>query len=145
MNKPIRTYQDLIHEKQQVELLLKAQHELVRQDMLELKSEFQPLIRTARTVGKAFTREKANSLLSSGAETAIDLLFKKVILGRASWLTRLIVPFFVKNISSHVIAQKKGAILHKVAAWLKPKHHNGKSVPNPDPSHPTEDKTKDSI
>ena len=133
MNKRIPTYNDLLEEKQQLEVLLKAQKELIRYDVQQLKAEFQPAIKTFSLLGKIFTKDRSNALLTTGTDTVIDLLVKKVILGRAGWITRLIIPYFLKNVSSHVIADKKDGLLQKVFSWFR-KNQNGKTPPDPDPA-----------
>jgi hypothetical protein len=50
---------------------------------------------------------------------------KKLLLGRAGWLTRLIVPYFMKNYSSHFLAEQKEKWLDKLAAWMN-RNKNGK-------------------
>jgi hypothetical protein len=133
-DKPIKTYHDLLEEKQQLEVLLNAQKELIRYDFRELKAEFQPVIKTVGLAGKMFTKDKTNALLNTGADTLIDIIVKKVLLGKAGWITRTIVPFLIKNVSSHVIAEKKGGIFKKVFALFRKDQHNGKTPPDPDPA-----------
>lgn len=132
MNKPIKTYNDLVEEKQQLEVLLKAQKELIRYDVAMLKEEARPVLKTFGVVSKLFSRDKTGAILSTGADTLIDVLFKRVLLGRAGWMVRTVVPYFMKNVSSHVLADKKATILRKISSWLKPRHHNGKAPPDPD-------------
>jgi hypothetical protein len=54
----------------------------------------------------------------------VDLVFKKMILGKAGWITRLTVPFLVKNFSSNKLAENKNTFLKKLRGWLGNK--NGK-------------------
>lgn len=133
MNKRIKTYDDLLEEKQQMEVLLKAQKELIRLDAQQLKAEFDPAVKTFGLLGKMFTKDRSNALLSTGADTVIDLVVKRVLLGKAGWITRLIVPFFLKNVSSHMIADKKDTLLQKVFSIFR-KNHNGKVPPDPSPA-----------
>lgn len=114
MTKRIETYNDLLEEKQRLKNLLQAQRELIREDIKEIKAELQPLRSAVTVVGKFFNRDTSNPLLSLGASKLIDLLVKKVILGRAGWFTKIAVPFLLKNYSSHVIDDNKG----KLGGWL---------------------------
>jgi hypothetical protein len=126
MTRRIQTYQDLLDEKERLQSLLKAQKEIVREDLLALKDELEP-IRTALSVaGKLVTRDTGgNFVLNMGANTLIDLVVKRLILGRAGWITKTIVPFFLKNYSSHVISDNKGSILKKIFSWIGKKNANG--------------------
>jgi hypothetical protein len=55
-------------------------------------------------------------------------LVKNFILSRAGWLTRLVVPFFLKNYSSHFLAEQKDKWIEKLKNWLG--HKNGKEHHN---------------
>jgi hypothetical protein len=126
MTKAIRTYDDLLEEKARLKLLLSAQKELVRQDINELKQELAPVKSAISMVGKIATRDNRNWLLSTAADTMIDLLVKKMVLSKAGWITKLVVPFFMKNFSSHVIADNKDKIVDKLFSWIGKKNTNGK-------------------
>ncbi len=107
MSNSIRSYNELIAEKQRMELLLAAQKELVRYDLLELKAELKPAIQAASFLGKITTRDRSNPLISGAANTIIDLLLKKGLLARSGWLSRILVPLLLKNYSSHFINRHK--------------------------------------
>jgi len=124
MNK-INTYDDLLKEKQQLQVLLQAQKELLRYDVNQLKENLNPAIDTFSFIGKLIRRDHHNAFLNGGANRVIDLLVKKILLARSGWLTRLVVPFFLKNISSHVIEEKKEKLFGKLFNWIGRKNANG--------------------
>jgi hypothetical protein len=125
----IQTYEDLIKEKQQLEVLLQAQKELIRYDVSKLREQFQPAVDTISFLGKFITRDKSSAIITGGANRVIDLVFKKLILARSGWLTRMIVPFLVKNYSSHLIHDKKDRLVDKLFSWIGHKNSNGKAAP----------------
>jgi hypothetical protein len=125
----IQTYEDLIKEKQQLEVLLQAQKELIRYDVSQLRQQFQPAVDTVSFLGKFIHKDKSNAIITGGANRVIDLVLKKLILARSGWLTRLIVPFLVKNYSSHLIHEKKEGLVNKLFSWIGPKNANGKAAP----------------
>lgn len=127
MTKPIRTYEDLMEEKERLEQLLSAQKELVRQDFNVIKEELAPVRSAISTVGKFATKDNRNFLLTTATDTAIELLIRRLVLAKAGWFTKLVVPFFMKNFSSHVIADNKDKILSKLSSWFGKKNANGKS------------------
>jgi len=130
MTKQIATYQDLLDEKERLQQLLKAQKELVRADFNEVKEEFAPVRSAFHMIGKFTTRDKSNPLLSGVAGTAIDLLVRRFLLARTGWLTKLAVPFLMKNFSSHVLGENKKPILKKLFSLFgKKPHMNGKMKP----------------
>jgi hypothetical protein len=121
MTKRFKTYEDLIKERNQLEVLLQAQKELIRADVRELKESLHPAVRAFSVAGKFFTRENNNILVAGGINHLIDLLFKRVILARTGWFAKLVVPFLVKNFSSHVVAERKGQLIQKLFSWIKHK------------------------
>ncbi len=114
MTNRISTYDDLLAEKQRLTVLLQVQKEVVRQDFREIKEELMPVKSMISMVGKFATRDKSSWLLTTAADKVIDLVFKKMLLARAGWFTKLAVPFLMKNFSSHVIADNKEGIMSKV-------------------------------
>jgi hypothetical protein len=126
MSKPIKTYEDLLKEKQKLEVLLQAQAELVRYDFNEVKDA---AIDSLAAVGKVFTRNTSNLVLTSATNRLVDVVLRKGILGRAGWVTRLVVPFLVKNYSSHYIASHKKQWMKKLFSWIGKKNQNGRHAP----------------
>lgn len=124
MTKQIHTYNDLLEQEQQLELLMQAQKDLVIYDINQLKAELEPVRNTVNFVSRIITENKANLLIRGGVNKMIDVIFKKLVLARAGWLTRLMVPFFLKNYSSHFIAENKEKFMEKIFSWLG--HKNGK-------------------
>jgi hypothetical protein len=124
MSKRITSYKDLLKEKQQLEVLLEAQRQVIRCDVEEIKLKLQPVKETLEFVKKITTKDRTNLLLDLGSDIAINTLVKNFILSRAGWLTRLVIPFFLKNYSSHFIAEQKDKWIEKLKSWLG--HKNGK-------------------
>lgn len=124
MNKRISSYKDLLEEKQQLEILLQAQKEVIHYDIQELKAKLQPLKDAVEFVKKITTKDKTNILLNIGSDIAINTFVKKFILSRAGWLTKLIIPYFLRNYSSHFLAEQKDKWFDILKNWLS--HKNGK-------------------
>lgn len=133
MTKRISTYQDLLDEKQRLQSLLKAQKEIIHEDFREIKTELAPVRSAISFAGKLVSRDTGgNMVLNMGANTLIDVVVKKLILGRAGWLMKTIVPFLLKNYSSHVISDNKESIFKKLFSWIGKKNANGKEHSHPD-------------
>lgn len=118
MNRTIRTYDDLLREKQRLTALLQAQKELVRQDVQSIKQELAPVKKAIEWVGRLTTRDRNNVLLTGASDFLVDVIIKKGLLGRAGWITRIAIPFVAKNLSSHLLAGYKDVLLAKLASWL---------------------------
>src|SRR5262245_48400587 len=107
MKRKIRTYEDLEKEEEMLEELLRSQKELIQIEIGLLKQQLKPAQMALQLVGKLTTADKHNPLLTGGANTVIDLVLKNFVLAKSGWVTKMLVPFFVKNYSSHLIADNK--------------------------------------
>ena len=124
----IRTYDDLLQEEQRLQLQLKSQEVLIRQDLLTFKENVEPVKKVFNTVQKVFTRDNRVPFFNIGLEMGIDLLLRRFILARAGWITKILIPYLVKNYSSHIIGEeKRKALIKKVREMfdkLRPKPVN---------------------
>jgi len=128
MKRKIRSYDDLEREEELLEELLQAQKQLVQLDILQLKAQLKPAHAALQIFSKITTADKSNPLLTEGANTAIDFILKKIVLSRAGWLTKMLVPLAVKNYSSHFIADHKQDIVQKIFSLFSG-NKNGKAKP----------------
>ena len=128
MSKPISTYKDLQEERERLELQLKNQKQLIMGSASALKEEFKPAFSAISFLGSLVKRDETNPLLGTAANSVIDLVLKRVILGRAGWIARTLIPLMVKNMSSHYIADHENDIFKKVFRFFglgkKKKHGN---------------------
>ena len=136
MTKPISTYEELMVEKSRLQALLKVQKELVHDDIKEIKQELAPVKSVISFVGKLVSKEPGNFLLNATSNTIIDLVVKKFLLARSGWLTKVAVPFLLKNYSSHFIHDNKDTILRKIFSLFKKK---SKASSNGELHHTEED------
>lgn len=125
MNKRFHSYNDLLEEKQHLEVLLQAQKQIIRSDIQELKHQLEPIKDAIATLKKFTTKDKTNLLLTFGSDIAINALLKNFILSRAGWFARTVVPYFLKNYSSHFLADQKEKWFDKLVSWIR-RHKNGK-------------------
>jgi hypothetical protein len=112
MNK-IRTYEDLLQEEQRLQQQLKGQELLIRQDIMSMKENVEPVKKVYDTIQKFFTRDNRVPFFNMGIEMGVDLLLRRFILMRAGWFAKIIVPYLVKNYSSHIIGEEKRKALVK--------------------------------
>jgi hypothetical protein len=131
MSQTIKTYADLCEERDRVKSLLIVQKQKIRDDWEELKEEFLPVKNAFGVVGKFTHADKSNPLINAGLKIASDLFLKNFVLAKAGWVTKLAVPFVVKNYSSHLLAEKGGNFLGKVFNFFTKKRT---TRPRPTPS-----------
>lgn len=123
-DKSIRSYDDLVKERQRLELLFQAQKQVIFYDVEEIKLQLKPVKDGIEFVKKIVTKDKTSLLLNLGSDIAITALVQKFILSKAGWFLKMIVPFFVTNYASHFFAEKKDKWLEKLKSWMS--HANGK-------------------
>jgi hypothetical protein len=111
----IRTYKDLLLEEQRLQQVLKSQEIVIRQDLVSLKENLEPIKKVYDQVHKVFTRDNRVPVFNIGLELGIDMLLRRFILARAGWFAKTFVPYVVKNYASHIIGEeKRKAIIKKV-------------------------------
>ena len=111
----ITTYNDLLQEEQRLQGILKGQENLIRQDLVSLKENLEPIKKVYDKVQKLFTRDNRVPVFNIGLEMGIDILLRRFVLARAGWFAKTLVPYLVKNYSSHIIGEeKRKAILKKI-------------------------------
>ena len=125
MTTKINTYEDLVQEKRRLEVLLQMQKQTIRADFNEIKEQLQPVRMAMSAIGKVTSRDPGNWMMNFAGNKLIDLVVKKLILRKAGWLTKIAVPFFLKNVSSHVIADNKDKIMDKLFSWVGKLSKNG--------------------
>lgn len=107
----IRTYKDLLEEEQRLQQLLKSQEILIREDLVNMKENLEPIKRVYDQVHKVFTRDNRVPVFNIGLEVGIDMLFRRFLLARAGWFVKTFVPYIVKNYASHIISEEKRKVI----------------------------------
>ena len=126
MKRKIRSYEDLEREEQLLEELLHTQKQLVQLDIQVLKQQLKPATMALKFFNNITTVDKSNLLLNEGANKAIDFVLNKFILTNSGWITKFIIPFFLKNYSSHLIGNNKSNLVGKIFSLFGRK--NGKAT-----------------
>lgn len=124
MNK-IKTYEDLLQEEQRLLAQLKETEILIRNDIAGVKEGLKPIGNVVRTIGKFTTRDRTNAFANFGLDFSVDLLVRRFLLARAGWFTKILIPYLIKNYSSHIISeQQRAKLMEKINNFfskLRPK------------------------
>ena len=101
---------------------LKNQIELSRTHLKHefglIKRELNPIHQALGVVTDAFTTPR-KGLLSLGVGLGVDTVLKNVVLARAGWLPRLVVPFLVRNVATNYISKNKISVVEGMLGWVK--------------------------
>jgi hypothetical protein len=107
----IKKYEDLEAEKERLTALLKNHEEAIRVDMAGVRHGLKPVNNAVNIINKMATRDNTTPVMNFGLEMGIDILVRRFILRRAGWFAKIVVPYLVKNYSSHIIGEEKREIL----------------------------------
>jgi hypothetical protein len=125
MIRRITNYNELQEEKERLSHLLKVQGQQVKQDIDEIKEELKPVGNALSTAALFISRStKGNALANLGINIGVDVLIKKLILSRAGWITRNLVPYLVKNYASHIV-EEPGKIVDIIKGFFRKKDQAG--------------------
>lgn len=116
MNKKIGTYEDLLQEEQRLTGQLASYKELIKDDIAGIKEGLNPIKNVAKTVRSLFTRDDNGPLLNFGMNFGLDVFLRKILLGRASWITKVVVPYVIKNYASHLITEDQRKTVAKTVS-----------------------------
>jgi hypothetical protein len=126
----IKTYEDLIIERDRLQALLIIQRQRVMADWNEVKIELEPVNSAFGVISKLAHSDKTNPLLNMGLKFASDIFLKNFVFAKAGWITRLAVPFVMKNYSSHFLAENGKGFLNKIRGLASLfKSHSKKRLP----------------
>ena len=107
----IKTYEDLENEKLRLVALLRNHEDTIRTDLVQVGEGLQPLRNALNVVNKMATRDNRVPVINFGLEMGIDLFVRRFLLDRAGWFAKIVVPYLIKNYSSHILGEEKKKML----------------------------------
>ena len=110
----IKTYNDLVQEKERLRLQLVEKKQKMGENWGVLKDELSPVNNAFGVIGKMTKGDTSNPLVTMGLRLASETLLKNLLFARAGWLTKLAVPLLVKNFSSHLVVDKGRSLVQKI-------------------------------
>jgi hypothetical protein len=102
MNK-ISNYTELVAERMRIQQELAFQKAQINEEIQEIKDKLKPVTGLLSFFDNSKKQSFKSTAMQVGANIGIDVLLRNTLLGKAGWLTRLILPFVAKKISSKVI------------------------------------------
>ncbi len=92
------------------------------EDIKMLQAEIQPVRQMVDVSKNLFVESnRNNSLVNIGLDLGVDMLLRNTLLRSSSWLVRLAVPFFAKNLLSNYVAKNKDEMVNQSVAWFNEK------------------------
>lgn len=103
----ISNYEELRLEKNRLQQNLILQKSKIKNEIISIKEKLEPLLSIISFLGGFKNKDSKGSLLKMGAKAGVELLAHQTLLSKAGWLTKLVVPFLLKGISTKVIDKIK--------------------------------------
>jgi hypothetical protein len=104
--KRINNITDLQQERNRLRMQVKRLEQEIIDDVSLIREDLKPVNLVGKFVNNLFHRED-NGITSAGLNVGIDVLLREILLRRAGWVYRLLVPFFVKNVANNYVASGK--------------------------------------
>src|SRR5687768_4690926 len=102
----IKTYEDLLAEEKRLQALLYSHKESIKTSFTATKQSLNPIKAAVNTAKSLFTRSKTNPLMKFGVDFGVDVFFRRFVLAKAGWFTKIVLPFVVKNYSTYILKER---------------------------------------
>ena len=116
----IRTYEDLEAEEKRLHALLYSHKANIKDSFSAVKHSLNPVRQALDTAKKLLSRDKTNPMMKFGVDFGVDVLVRRLLLSKAGWVTKIIVPFVVRNYSSFFLTEyKRLKVIKKIVGFFK--------------------------
>ncbi len=122
MNK-ITTYEELLREKERLELQLEVHKYAVRVHVDHIKRKLNPLRNVIHFFSNFTAPAVSNTLVGTGVGLSLELLLRKLFFSKTGWVTKMVGPILLKNFSANMLKKNKDVLVKKVRSFF---HTNGK-------------------
>ena len=119
----ITTYEDLLKERERLQLQLEVHKAAINLHVEEIKSKLSPIQNIIRFVSNFTAPPANNTLVGTGLGLSLEILIRKVLFSKTGWITRMVGPILLKNFSANMIRKNKDTLISKVKSFF---HVNGK-------------------
>jgi hypothetical protein len=119
----ITTYEDLLKERERLQLQLEVHKAAINLHVEEIKSKLSPIQNIIRFVSNFTAPPANNTLVGTGLGLSLELLIRRVLFSKTGWITRMVGPILLKNFSANMIRKNKDTLISKVKSFF---HVNGK-------------------
>lgn len=118
MKNNIRTIDDLRAERAKLHNQIQLSKISMRNEMTAIKEELNPARQAVGVLNDVLTSPQ-KGLLTLGIGLGVDIVLRRTILARAGWLTKLVVPFLVRNAATNILQKNGKGIVEKSLVWIK--------------------------
>ena len=113
----INTIEELRFERRALQAKAHDLELVIRQDIEDIKQMFAP-VQMLTTGAEKVLVSLNNGLLGNTAGAVADFLTRNVLMRNAGFISRLIVPYLVKNVTSNVVDKNKTDIVSWIGTMI---------------------------
>ena len=117
MNK-ITTYEELLKEKERLELQLEVHKSAVRLHVQEIEHKLNPVKKILSFLNNFTAPAENNSFLNTGLVLSLEMLIRKLLFSKTGWITRMVAPILLKNFSANMLKKNKKNLIKKVKTFF---------------------------
>jgi len=121
----IKNVEDLRRERKRLKAELAESEANLKDHWEYAKEQLNPVRTAGRFIGNAMVH-KNDGVIDKTMRLAIDKILKGLVLSKSGWITRTIVSYMVKNMSSNMLAEKRPELLNKIKGFI----HQARNVTN---------------
>src|SRR5689334_18203309 len=122
MNK-ITTYEELLREKERLELQLEVHKAAVKMHVDDIKKKLNPIRNVVHFFSNFSPSAAGDTMIGTGLGLSLELLIRKLFFARTGWITKMVAPILIKNFSANMLMKNKKSLIKKVKSLL---HLDGK-------------------
>jgi len=115
----IENNEQLQAEKERMTELLEEKKNQISNDFDDIKENLKPVRQVTHAVSNMLSNQNKNNLVRLGVTLGVELILNKIILRRAGWATKLIVPFLVRNVALNYINDHREEVITKALHLVK--------------------------
>lgn len=116
MSRKLKTYEDLLVEKQKLEVLFEAQKALVKFEIDDIVAEIELAFNVMEFLKKLSLRNKENPIMQTGINLLIDALSNKTKGENAGFLRTAVLPYIIKNYAGNLLSGPADEIMHQIVS-----------------------------
>lgn len=120
MSKAIKTYADLLEEKQRLHAILFSQKQAVKNNISSIKQSLSPLHIGYKYASRFFSRGANNPFLNIITQIFTSFVLKQLIRRRIGWIKRRSLEIFIGNFFANTFRPIANIISYKVLQKIKP-------------------------
>lgn len=115
---PIKSMADLKRERRRLKAEI-AEHELfLKEDIAAFKESLKPINAVSKFVSKFVSSGGDHTMMNRWVDTAVTFALRNVVLSRAGWITKMVVPILARKYANNKLEENKVDIVETVRGWL---------------------------